>query len=367
MAIISVEELFGERTASEDNNGVREYHRAWQVIVDDANTSAKTVKLASGVPRVRDAYVTGDAVDLGALVKSVDASEKDGPFIWQVDVDYSSQQTEAGKEEENPLARPATIRWGRVGDSEPMTVDLDGNAVVSSSGPPFDQSPTRRSKKLTLVITKNEETYDPDFALEFQDAVNADVFFGFLPGKVQCGAITGDSQNENGVFFYQVTYPFEISARGWQPKILDRSFHFLDASDNLRTFEEKEGRPMPDAQLLNGFGRPLFKPGRTGLGADVATFAREKTLAAPCSASDTEITLTSDPANFGLVPYIVTIDSEQCKVTAASSVTNKITVERGYNGTRAAAHGTSSKAVTGPVYLHFREFPELPFADLQLP
>lgn len=368
MAVVDVGELFGSRKSSIDKTGMRKYTRVFQVIVDSVADDALTVRLASGVPRVRDVYAVGTSIDFGAQVESVDATEKDGPFVWQVTVEYSSQQSEPGQEQENPLDRPAKFNWGRAGDNKVLDKDLDGTACASSSGEPFDPAITRKASSITLVIERNRSTYDPLQSLAYQDAINSDYFLGFPPGTVQCGSITADSQTENNRTFWVVKYPFEMHGRGFQPVVLDRAFTYLGDDNKRRKFEDKEGRDLSAPHLLNGFGKPLAaNSSQTFAGIASPTVIYSTTTLGPIgsSESDTTITVAGNPTNFGGTPCILTVDDEQMLLQSVSGF--DLTVVRGWNNTTTAAHKAGAAVATKEVYLSFREFPDLPFAKLKLP
>lgn len=366
MAIVSADEIWEARSSSKSKDGVRKYSRAWRVITDDMDDDALAVQLADGIPRIRDVYSAGDSVDLGALVEDVSAKQSDGPFIWLVDVQYSTQQLEEGEEDENPLARPATLNWGNESDSAVMTVDKRGVDVLTSAGEPFDPGLSQPRTVITLTIEKNEDNYDPQEAVDYQDSINSDTWFGFAPGFVQLKSITASSQFEGEFAYYKKSYSFRMHKRGFQPRILDRGFTYLDDDGQIMPFEF-EGHPPSTPQLLNGLGGPLAKTGDDVFpGVATPTKVHEDTLESPMNASTTAMNLVGSGGTlFGGLPCIVTVDDEQMQVI--TYLFGDYVVERGYNGTQAAAHAVGATVKTGPVFLYFQEFDELPFAPLNVP
>lgn len=61
-----------------------------------------------------------------------------------------------------------------------------------------------------LTITRNEESLNASRPLTYQDKVNSDTFFCFLPQTVKCNKISAQLAFENNVSFWKVTYEFEM-------------------------------------------------------------------------------------------------------------------------------------------------------------
>jgi hypothetical protein len=374
VAIVSISEAFGARAASANDEGQRHYTLAFTVVVNDLVTDALAVRNAfmahpNGFT-LRSGYAAGASADAGALCRSIEAKEKEAPFVWEVVAEFDTKQSKSGEENEDPLDRPTLFNWGRKEDSTVLTIDRRGNPVVASTGEPFDPAVPARASSITLTIEKNKATFDPVFALTFQDAVNAEGFLGFAPGQVQCGSITASEQNEKGILYYKVSYPFEIHDRGFQPRPMDRACAYLADDGQLAEFKDRNGITRTGPQPLNGFGKPLLQPGQTARGCANPTFAYKAHVAAfPVSDVDLTVSIVEDPANFGGLPCIVTCGQEQMKVTATGTLFAlfTLTVVRGYNGTTAAAHPAGAEIATKPVYLQFEQFEFKSFKGLKLP
>ncbi len=84
----------------------------FRVVTDSPLVDGLNARDAPGVPLVFDVYSTDTGYDSDALVQSKEAREMpDNPFLWEVDVHYSSDTTDPTQGEEEPTDRPALYKW----------------------------------------------------------------------------------------------------------------------------------------------------------------------------------------------------------------------------------------------------------------
>lgn len=279
MAIILCKEKGGARRGDIDDKGVRRYTRVWVVFTDDRLVGAGVVRQAAGIPRVFDPYVTDTELDLGARVKSVEAQE-DGeyPLRWEVTVEYSSATGDEEQGQENPLDKPAAIRWSTakekkavstsvdtIGPGPDFLIEVGGEPITNSASQPFDPPPEVDDTRLVLTITKNQGFFSPNTIEEFTadgGAINRYSFWGFDPGTVHIEDLDAEEVWENGFFFYKVTYVFHIKRSGWKLTLLDCGFCQL--SLDLLNWEvirdDRDGSPISQPALLSA-GRKLAADG----------------------------------------------------------------------------------------------------------
>lgn len=353
--------LIGEKVegrATIDDGFHRTYTRVFLVKTTSTQDGPLTVTLATGVPRVWDPYTTNTDTDLGALCKSVSAQPTDSPFLWEVTVEYDSVVREEGQQAENPLARPADIDWSFVPYVKAAQRDVFGLPILNSAGQPFDPPPEMDDRRIQLTIQRNEETFDPLQAFEFQDATNSDVFFGggIAAWKVMSIKANGP-HSENGVSFWRVTYEFEFRREGWFLRTLDQGF--AELIDGSLTPITVKGVVPSEPVLLDGAGRKLERT--------------QTTLGAGIDADDTQLLVDDvffELAAGGLFPdteLIITIGDEDMRVTAYDENTGLVNVERGFRGTVATTHDNGAFVKQAPTFRNWTIYKPMPYAMLGLP
>lgn len=281
-----------KRGGNVDVQALRNYTRTFRVVTDDATAGTLFVRTATGVPRIGDPFVDRTSFDNGSICVDVDAQpEGDDPFAWLIVCKYSSGgalsdyggssggSTAPGDPtqwNQNPLLRPAVIKWDSIKFMEPVEqagfwgtdplvppqppLDTAREAPLNSALKPFVPVPEKESSHRILIIERNETTFREQMAEDYEDAVNTDVFMGRPARKWKCEKINGDWQFENNVFFWRVHYEFQLKRDGWHPvKILDRGYEeLLPRQPGEVDFKWKKfmtTNAVPEERLLNGQGR----------------------------------------------------------------------------------------------------------------
>lgn len=278
MSVVSVKEIWNGRAGSEDDKAERTYTRVYRVITNSTFTSSLSVRYALGIPKRFDVYADADGtMDAGAFVKSVKEHQTDDPYVWEVAVEYSSVLEHPAEGGEDPLSRPSEIKWGTTKFTKPaeMTaddLDISGGlalpiviaptAILNSADCIFDPPPEFEDFRLTLSITRNEAAFDPIKIGGFIGTVNLKSFFGFDPREVRCTGISAERVYEKGIFYWKVSYEFEIRAgegvTAWQSNILDRGYMEYDGPA-LVAIVDNLLKPVPEPALLDGEGQALVK------------------------------------------------------------------------------------------------------------
>lgn len=185
-----------------------------------------------------------------------------GPFHFRVNVYYSSRPvTPAGDSEfdpfANPLEKPWEVDWGFVETNELIDRDVHGNPLRNSIGETFDPPITRPFSDLLLTIRRNEGDFNYLRAADYKDAVNADTFYGFGPGCVRCVKYSGRRAFTGVMFYWQVTYAFQIRRGSWLRRILDQGYKtkkMVEGVEKTVKIEDDEGNIVSQPWALNGNG-----------------------------------------------------------------------------------------------------------------
>lgn len=253
MSIISVAETSSARTSTIDDRFIRTYTRSFMVVTLGSNVSEYVVRIAPGIPRVWDAYVSADgAIDLGCYCRSVSCKQV-GPLNWEVTADYSSQVEDPDKQAENPLLRPADIKWSFAQYKRYITKDKNDDPIVNSAGLRFKEGIEVEDSRPVLSVTKNIEAFDINIALAYQNSINADAWWGVEPKVAKMQGIQASQEYENGVFFWRIQYEIHFNFETWVRKILDMGT-MQKKGGKLENITDRKGSIVKDPWPLNEDG-----------------------------------------------------------------------------------------------------------------
>lgn len=270
MSIVSVNEKAGRRHRLNED-GEAEYTRVFSVVTSSAADGAKTVRTATGIPRRGDVYQLDGEVDFSATAKEIEPQQDtDNPRKWEVRVEYGPLTSEAGggTTETNPLLRPADISWGFTPYTRVAFRDINNKGILNSAGLYFDPPAEVDDSRPVLSISRNEAGFNPALAIEYQDSINSDSFFGASARQVKLAGISSTRQFENNVIFWRTNYEFHFRREGWKLALLDQGRY-----DNLGVpIMEKDadgtliqGSHVADPVPLNGLGQRKENPSPTNV------------------------------------------------------------------------------------------------------
>lgn len=270
MAVVSVGEMIGAREKSTRDNGDREYRRKFRVICDSQQDDGHVVASNINIPQRWTPYTTPTHFDQKALCRSVTARQTSDARIWEVECTYSTAQTqEEEDEQDDPLQEPPDISVS----FETMQVPIIGttsSSVVSTTAPGvkfigrigntlgviYDPPPMDDESRPIVTIARNEPSFNMLRAIDYQDAVNSDAFFGAEPRQIKMRSITGEFQVSKGTAYWRITYVLAFKRETWDKRLLNQGPFYSKvanstASSDYVAFEEG-GRPYWGALKEDG-------------------------------------------------------------------------------------------------------------------
>ena len=266
--ILSANEIWNGRQASVDTKNVRNYTRTFRIITDSMLDGPFQVTAIPPPFPVLFGFYSDPAggIDLGALCNKITPRQTDEPFVWEVTCEFSSkidnpEQAQDGSAQQNPLLRPPVVKWSMAKFQRPVDQDNDGSPIVNSAGERFDPPIEIDDSRPVLHISRNEATVDPSLIVQYQDAVNADTFFGCDPGTAKMDSICAESAFENGVFYWKFEYEIHFRFDGWAVQPLDQGYHHLVSGVPSVNRDPQSGNPYPAPRLLDGAGNMLGSGG----------------------------------------------------------------------------------------------------------
>jgi hypothetical protein len=230
MAVVSAVETWSGREASRDASNVREYKRTFLVTCSSMKDGPFTVGTPfTGIPTLFSYYVDqAGAIDLGARVHKYAVRQRaEDPFTWEVDVLYTSavgkrpppgsgrsgkaEQADKGGVDDNPLNRPAVVRFQAQKFDKAFKFDKNGWPLRNFAGTPF-QAQVIDDTRTIITIDLNRPALDRSMVDQYQDALNSDNWWGYLPKTCKMSA-TVESAFENGVLYWKYSLTIERRRR----------------------------------------------------------------------------------------------------------------------------------------------------------
>lgn len=265
MTIISCDRVWKGEGWSDDESGGRKYEDLYQIISDDPNELAVTVRTHPGLPLPQSPH----ADDAAAYVVDRSADRSDSSrLIWMVKVSYERKVIEPTA---SPLDMPPKIRWTGNLALRPIVRDIDGDACVNSAGDYFDP-PLEAEFPRAIATIQFNTGFVPVGTLSLIGAVNnAPVVIDGVPVALERARIIavdiGEEDIQNDVPFRSVTVAVECrdeSDEGYDSRPLDQGFRINVAGElkDLLITDEDGNQARPSAPvLLNGSGAKLTSPG----------------------------------------------------------------------------------------------------------
>ncbi len=281
--------------------GSRDFVRIWSVQQLDSGppvTAKIILDSAPNLPKRGDPYIglyVWD-IDEGCTVRSISARPNRSPKIYWVEARYSSRPPSGNMPSEkldpgggtggtglppgysgsggpnaqgsgtpntvaqsidNPVARPAVVRYTTIKTMEIVSKDAIGDAITNSAGVPFDPPLERVKARLGMHVTRNQAYLAPDIYGRFIDSVNSAPWAAGSAGTWKCEDISATRKYEEGIWFWEVSFDFIYNSDKWNPKqVLDAGTFWLDVDDVRHRFKDSFGAPLARG-LLDGDGGEL--------------------------------------------------------------------------------------------------------------
>ena len=261
-SIIWVHERIADWSGNRNDKGDYEFTRAFDVLTETLNVGPYAVLNASdpnsglAIPGDFQDYHAGDDAVTFAWVKSKTAKRDTvQPRLWTVEVRWSTdRETQQRQTEENPLNRPAKRNWGSEHYSKVVDHDLRGKPMQNSAGEFFDPLPEIDDSRPILTVTRNEANpWNFSRAIQYQDAINSDEFYGFDPRQCKIN-IRANEVYENLYHYWEVTYEIHFRREGWRLKLINRGKNELVGGELKAILDPRTKQPVTEPKLLDASG-----------------------------------------------------------------------------------------------------------------
>lgn len=115
----------------------------------------------------------------------------------------------------DPLRMPPQYQWVESSITEPAPYDVSGNLICNSAGDPFSPAPTKLSRRLSIIISRNEAAYPFALAAQYFDAINSDTFLCFgkqvLPGQANFKCVVQTQKMPSNARYVPLEYRIDFA------------------------------------------------------------------------------------------------------------------------------------------------------------
>lgn len=253
------------------------YRRTYLVKTEDPQDGSMVVTQAPGLPLPFTIYSTERETDQTSVVVRYEPRQlRRTPYHWEVGVVYEPvdpRQREADprlwlpkmswRPERERVPVIGTLKPGVISPSDPNPFS---KPILNSAGEPFDPQPMMGRSNGTLIIVRNQVSFDPYLATLFEDAVNEDFWGGYQPGQCKLEAIDCPGRetatvSQAEIFYYPTSWTIKIRRETHDLRILDQGRYYFETTGStgrrLTFTSSHDGRSY--IGKLDGRGRSLQK------------------------------------------------------------------------------------------------------------
>lgn len=265
----------GGRVGTDSDEGVANFTRLFGVRLDDPDTPEPDIMADIRFPQPFHPF----PLNLNALViKRGWHQNPQEPWYGMVTVEYSTRYRKPDEAEPNPLMRAPKIRWTTEVVQRAVTVDQDGNTIITASKETYDPPPSQPVRILVLNFQRNYQPGPTDANSHFSayiDHTNETAWYGFLPDVAYMAEMEWEPTEEAGIGFIIETLivkmdtltlndgtgadtePAGTRGVGWNLRPLHRGFWEIVAGPARRLILDPSGRQPPEPSLLDASGAAL--------------------------------------------------------------------------------------------------------------
>ena len=276
MALKSIAEAPGD-SASLDEYFITSSTRIFQAYTDPTDTAVSVITscghgIKEAHPSMASLYVTKISPK---RLRPQCTYPGDGTLasLWEITLEYGPWNPLTHWPSGNPLNKPVFPRFEVVPVEIAAFEDVDGEPIVNSAGDPYDPPLMRYKNRLKIIVERNESisTFSLSTILALSNTVNVATWNGFPAKTVHLLPIKmpelAYAQSVN-LFYFPITYEFEVDYDTWVKQVLNAGFRQLDSSGNLTPILIN-GLPATTPVPLDESGHAILHPSYTDGSGDV--------------------------------------------------------------------------------------------------
>lgn len=255
MAVVSCNEIVGERRGEFERDFNRTYTRHYRVITNNVADDAFVVSGAAGLPVRGNPFPSDSDALCQKLTPQADEGEET-QYLWKVECFYSTKDNTP--QDPDPTNLPAKISWASRDYKEPVALDLDAEDVATSSYEPFDP-PVEKLFWYGVATVELNVTADRSLTMiDHLGKVNSATWQGRVAKRCQLIDYSTAPADDNGVSYWKEQWKVEAkpTADSDYVYVLDQGYMDL-ATGTQVAITDAQGQPRTKPALLDGAGSAL--------------------------------------------------------------------------------------------------------------
>lgn len=180
-----------------------------------------------------------------------------GGTLWDVTVEYT---TKGSEEQQNPLDKPPEVSFEFDNFTRAVTQTWDGTPILNSAAKEFNPPIEIDDSRPVLRIRRNEASFNPSIAIQYQNAVNSDSFYGVDPRVAKILKIGGNYRKEVLYTYWEVEYVISFNRDTWDLRPLSRGFYSLAPGGGWERAKDESGKDTEEPVLLSQAGLVTTTP-----------------------------------------------------------------------------------------------------------
>jgi hypothetical protein len=244
-------------TAADGKSGSSGVLRYFTLVAPDVGYTTVQALSAAGLPLMNDPHPQNSSL----RVRNRDVSQ-DGPISFSATISYEAQVNDPNDPSQNPLLRPAVIRFSSVTQEVEIDEDVNGDPIETVNGEPI-VGVTRPFTDLVVTVQRNLPTFNPLSISTYMNKINSATWYGLPAGTVRITDIQAGNVFSEDFEYWDVSISFQVrrgfgsvtDAKAWwhrtahQGYIIDdgagaRAIAKADAADDFTANGETVAQPV---------------------------------------------------------------------------------------------------------------------------
>lgn len=244
-------------TAADGKSGSSGVSRHFTLVAPSVGYTTVQALSAAGLPVMNDPHPQNSSL----RVRNRDVSQ-DGPISFSATISYEAQVNDPNDPAQNPLLRPAVIRFSAVTQEVEIDEDVNGDPIETVNGEPI-VGVTRPFTDLVVTVQRNLPSFNPLSISTYMNKINSATWYGLPAGTVRITDIQAGNVFSEDFEYWDVSISFQVrrgfgsvtDAKAWwhrtahQGYIIDdgagaRAIAKADAADDFTANGETVAQPV---------------------------------------------------------------------------------------------------------------------------
>jgi hypothetical protein len=218
-------------TAADGKSGSSGVQRYFTLQASAIGITTVQALATAGLPLMNDPHPQNPSL----RVRNRDVSQ-DGPISFSATISYEAQVNDPNDPAQNPLSRPAVIRFGAVTQEVEIDEDVNGDPIQTINGEPI-VGVTRPFTDLVITVQRNLPTFNPASISNYMNKINSATWYGLPAGTVRITDISAGNVFSEDFEYWDVSISFQVrrgfgsvtDAKAWWHRTAHQGYLVYDA------------------------------------------------------------------------------------------------------------------------------------------